>query len=506
MHHFYRITPTIDSISINPEKVVQSLQKRVKAGKGYGPDCINSTDLSIIGNSASTGLSVIIQNSISQNKYPSQWKTSRVRSVFKKGSKLLPENYRPISLLSIPSKIYEDLICKEIDKHVYTHDLSSKHHWGFKKKHSTELLMLKLTERWKQELDSGNVVGVLFIDLKKTFDSVCHNTLALKMQANGISGNLCKLITDYLTDRKQYSEINGINSEKKPIKYGVPQGFLLGPRLFGFQVNDLPDSVESSEVEMFAEDTEAYCVGKTVDEVSCILQKLVNEVSKWCTNNSLSIHPDKTKIMIISKTNFTGPLQPISLNGNIIKYVSSSKCLGMIVDTKLNWKSQIDNVSSDLSSKLKKLRRIKSLPPSTLETIYFKGILPSALYGIAVWGSCAPETLQNLENVHIRAARLIHKIHPSISKSDVLQIANWKSVGYMYKRRVVWLTHQALYDKELPADIQDIITIQSTTRNMRDNLKLALQRPKTEYGRKTFKHRAAIIWNTLPESLKGMEN
>ena len=138
--------------------------------------------------------------------------------------------------------------------------------------------------------------------------------------------------------------------------------------------------------------------------------------------------------------------------------------------------------------------------------LYFKGILPSALYGIAVWGSCAPETLQNLENVHIRAARLIHKIHPSISKSDVLQIANWKSVGYMYKRRVACLTHQALYDKELPADIQDIITIQSTTRNMRDNLKLALQRPKTEYGRKTFKHRAAIIWNTLPESLKRMEN
>ena len=233
------------------------------------------------------------------------------------------------------------------------------------------------------------------------------------MQANGTSRNLFELIMDYLTDRKQYSEINGKSSEKKPIKYRVPQGSLLGPRLFGFHVNDLPDSVKSGEVEMFADDTEAYCVGKTVYELTCILKKLVNEVSKWCRNNSLSIHPDKTEIMIISKTNFTGPLQPISL---IIKYVSSSKCLGMIVDTKLNWKLQIDSVSSDLSSKLKKLRRKKSLPPSTLETIYFKGILPSALYGITVWGSCAPETLQNLENVHIRAARLVHKIHSSIQK------------------------------------------------------------------------------------------
>ena len=75
----------------------------------------------------------------------------------------------------------------------------------------------------------------------------------------------------------------------------------------------------------------------------------------------------------------------------------------------------------------------------------------------------------------------------------------------MYKRRVACLAHQALYDKELPTDIQDIVTMQSTTRNMRDNLKLTLQRPKTEYGRKTFKQRAAIIWNTLPESIKRLE-
>ena len=148
--------------------------------------------------------------------------------------------------------------------------------------------MLKLTERWKQELVNGNVVGVLFIDFKKGFDSVCHKTLALKLQANGKSGNLFKLIIDYLTDRKQYAEINGKSSEKKPIKLGVPQGSLLGPRLFGFHVNDLPDSVESGEVEMFADDTEAYCVGKTVDEVACILQKLVNDVSKCCRQWSVN--------------------------------------------------------------------------------------------------------------------------------------------------------------------------------------------------------------------------
>ena len=88
--------------------------------------------------------------------------------------------------------------------------------------------------------------------------------------------------------------------------------------------------------------------------------------------------------------------------------------------------------------------------------MYFKGILQSALYGIALWGSCTPETLQNLGNVNVRAARLTHKIHPSIPKTDVLQIADWTSVSYMYKRRVPCLTHEALYDKELPADTQTL--------------------------------------------------
>ena len=82
------------------------------------------------------------------------------------------------------------------------------------------------------------------------------------------------------------------SSEKKPIKYGVPQGSLLGPRLFMFHVNDFPDSVESGEVEMFADDTEVYCVGKTVDEVCCILQKLVNEVSKSVQKQE-SINPPR---------------------------------------------------------------------------------------------------------------------------------------------------------------------------------------------------------------------
>ena len=100
------------------------------------------------------------------------------------------ENFRPISLLSIPSKVFEGILCKDIDHHVISQGISSKHQWAFKPGRSTELLMLLLTERWKQEIENGKVVGVLFLDFRKAFDSINHNTLLMKIQAAGISWTL----------------------------------------------------------------------------------------------------------------------------------------------------------------------------------------------------------------------------------------------------------------------------------------------------------------------------
>ena len=117
--------------------------------------------------------------------------------------------------------------------------------------------MLHLTEIWKNALDQGKIIGVLFFDFKKAyFNSVCHQTLALKLQACSISGNLHKLLTSYLHNRKQCEKINDKSSHSCEVKYGVPQGSLLIPRLFGIQVTDLLKVPSEGVLEMFADDTE----------------------------------------------------------------------------------------------------------------------------------------------------------------------------------------------------------------------------------------------------------
>ena len=115
----------------------------------------------------------------------------------------------------------------------------------------------------------------------------------------------------------------------------------------------------------------------------------------------------------------------------------------MRVDNQLSWCSQAKNVSSNLNKKVKQVKRMKSLPSKVLESLYFCGILPSSTYGIAVWGSCSPELMGELERVHRRAAQIIHKIPRSCPYSEILKIAKWKSVAYMYKMRVACLTHEA---------------------------------------------------------------
>ena len=123
-------------------------------------------------------------------------------------------------------------------------------------------LLLKLTEKWKLIVDSGLTVGVVLIDFQNAFDTVSHDILAIRLQALGIAGNAFELIMSYFNNRHQYTELNGQKSETKAVKYGVPQGSLLGPRLFGVQVNDMPESIDEGELSLFADDISAYCFGK----------------------------------------------------------------------------------------------------------------------------------------------------------------------------------------------------------------------------------------------------
>ena len=122
-----------------------------------------------------------------------------------------------------------------------------------------------MTERWKIAIDNGQTVGAIFIDFQKAFDTVSHDILSYKLHAIRISGSLYEWLMSYLSNRRQFTEVNNCRSATDFVHYGVPQGSLIGPRLYTIYVNDLPDHINSGDLYMYADDTTVYCIGPNVD-------------------------------------------------------------------------------------------------------------------------------------------------------------------------------------------------------------------------------------------------
>ena len=217
------------------------------------------------------------------------------------------------------------------------------------------------------------------------------------------------------------------------VKFGVPQGSLLGPKFFSAQENDLPKVPSKGTLNMYADDPEYFYIGSSIDEVMQALQQTVNEIAAWCSNNSMKKHPKKSEIMIITNKKFVGPLNMVKLGENDIEVVANSKCLGVTIDDKISWKAQVVNAAASKSKRIKQLKMFQSISPQVLEKIYFQSMLPAATHGTCL----AP-----LERIHKRAAKLVHKLPKSLQDHKILETVNWKYVEYMYKQRVACKAHK----------------------------------------------------------------
>ena len=194
---------------------------------------------------------------------------------FKKGIKSDRTSYRPLTMLNLNSKILESVVCDSLDNHLSEEEILHPNQWGFKKGISTESLLLNLTEKWKKAPDHGYKIGIIFVDFKKAFDTVEHTVLKSKLLAAGISGKFHDWLISYISDRSQYVTINGRRSGLQIVDIGVPQGSLLGPRLFAVYVNDLPDATPIGYIQMFADDTTMYYCGKEVEEIVDVLNRML---------------------------------------------------------------------------------------------------------------------------------------------------------------------------------------------------------------------------------------
>ena len=165
----------------------------------------------------------------------------------------------------------ESTVSSSITSHIAIHNLSNPHQWAYKKGHTTELLLVKMTEHWRRALDNNETVGIVFVDFKKAFDSLSHSVLLQKFQGLGITGDIWLWVKDYLANRNQVTTVNGCGSSLRSVALGVPQGSVIGPTLFLLFCNDLTDIIViacEGELHMYADDSTIHVTDSNPDMVA----------------------------------------------------------------------------------------------------------------------------------------------------------------------------------------------------------------------------------------------
>ena len=249
-----RLTENFVFKEIEETEIVTIISSLCKS-KSSGPNSIPTFLLHLLKNEIATPLNNIFNLSFRLGVHPDILKVSKTIPIYKKGSRLLVSNYRPISLLSNLNKILEKIVHSRVYAFLEEFKCIYSLQFGFRKKHSTNHALIQITETIRQALDDKKMACGVFVDLQKAFDTVNHDILIAKLEHYGIRGTANMWFSSYLKNRSQFVSILGFDSATKPINHGVPQGSVLGPLLFLIYINDLHNAIKNSKVFHFADDT-----------------------------------------------------------------------------------------------------------------------------------------------------------------------------------------------------------------------------------------------------------
>ena len=246
--------------AISEQEVITELQlSNLKVSKSTGVDTIPARVLKISANIMAPSISWIFNLSLRKGIFVDESKKAWVLPVYKSGNRQNCENYRPISILPFISKVLERLVFNQLYKFLSDNSLLSKHQFRIRPKNSTLTALIQMCDEWYQNMDDGNLNGVVFLDIRKAFDSVDHQILLHKIKTQfGLRNIEFDWFASYLTNKEQVCNINGSISSSKNIKTGVPQGSILGPLLFLLYINDLPECLQRTTPCLYADDTQIF--------------------------------------------------------------------------------------------------------------------------------------------------------------------------------------------------------------------------------------------------------
>lgn len=446
-------------------------------------------------------LTQIINQSFRQGIFPDRLKVAKVLPIYKKGEKDKLENYRPISLLPVFSKIFERLIHNRLTQFLNNNKIICKAQSGFQKNKSTMTSIFQLTKTVAETLDKGYYAYGIFCDLSKAFDLVDHNILIHKLSNLGVNGKELEIFKSYLLNRTQMVEIDDdkakVCSRWETTKTGVPQGSILGPLLFLLYVNDLPENVNQGTITLFADDTSILINDSSLDRLKSISETALTTLEKWFQLNRLILNVEKSQFIQFNKQNKQNKQILITHNNNPIKETAIVKFLGLHLDIGLTWAEHTSKLENKLSSVCYLLRALKSLLDlKTLKMVYHAYFHSVMTYGIIFWGNSTNSP--KIFRIQKKALRIITHTKYRSSCKPLFKDLQIKTLFTEYAVKVLKFTRQNLDYYSKNEDKHKYST--------RNAYKLNIIQHKTTFFGKSLYYSGIKMYNNLPKIVSDEKN
>ena len=505
-HEF--LGPTIsETIFLKPTTVneLREICMSFKNGKAPGYD---NLPIHIIKKSfelISEPLMLVINSSLEAGLFPDKLKVAKIIPIYKAGEVDTFTNYRPISILSSFSKIYERVMYNRLVEFTNKLEIYYCHQFGFRTNHSTNLALTHLINKIATAIDQKEITASVFLDLSKAFDTLNHDILFSKLERYGIRGVALNWVKSYFNNRTQFVQYNKFSSARIATQCGVPQGSILGPLFFILYINDLPNASHLVKPLLFADDTSICYASSDPIVLATVLNEALLNISTWMKANKLSVNIDKTNYIIFQPTQKKSTYEILLLlDDRLITQKKQIKFLGVLLDENLSWKPHINYVCKKVSKSIGVIYRARfNLSKSTKLSLYYTLIYPYLIYCNTIWSSTYVSNLKRLQILQKRIVRLLTSSSflahtaPLFKKLKILDINGINSFCtgiFMY----------SYHNKLLPPPFLNLFSTsnQFHNYNTRNADTYRSHACRTNIKQFTMLSRGPKLWNSLPDTVK----
>ena len=446
----------------------------------------------------------IVNQSMADGVFPELLKTAKIVPVFKSENDKLVNNYRPISILTTFSKIFEKAVFARLGDYMEKYKILHENQFGFRKGLSTCTALLQLVDELANSIDHGQTTVGVFVDLAKAFDTVDHRILLQKLEHYGIRGVVLKWFNSYISNRKQCVLVNSTISKLSNIKCGVPQGSILGPILFILYINDLTHVSHKLKNIMFADDTNLFLTGKSINEVENEMNSELAKVNIWFQANLLSLNVKKTSYMIFG--NSKNKTANIYIDNILLNRQYDTKFLGVILSANLKWNKHIDVVVSKASKNIGIIAKVRHLLPQKLtRNLYFTLVHPYVNYCNLIWASPVKSVqLERILKVQKKYCRLItfsNFVEHSRPLFVRLCILNVYEIHKLLLLSHIYAITNGLTKNEYSQQYY-IVNSDIHQYNTRQKNNLHIPNCRTSTKQNTISFQGPKLWNSLPMDVR----